>query len=259
MNDSPAIEIQAAGAWPAFEVVNPSGRRQAVITCDHASPAIPPELADLGLGPAELARHIAWDVGAAEVARGLAALLDVAAVLCGTSRLVVDCNRMADDPTAMPMVSDGISVPGNLDLDAPERERRRRLYFRPYHDEVARRLARAGPEALVISVHSFTPVMDGVERPWHIGVLHDADRVTAARLLGELGRVPSLVVGDNQPYSGGEPEGYGIKVYGNGLGHPMAMFEIRQDLIATSHGAEAWAHILRAALEPVLAAPGTGA
>ena len=185
MNDSPGIEIQAAGAWPAFEVANPSGRRQAVITCDHASPAIPPELDDLGLGPAELARHIAWDVGAAEVARGLAALLDVAAVLCGTSRLVVDCNRMADDPTAMPMVSDGIAVPGNVDLDAPERERRRRLYFRPYHDEVARRLARAGPEALVISVHSFTPVMDGVERPWHVGVVNRCRVAQVADLVAD--------------------------------------------------------------------------
>ncbi len=254
MNDGGAIDIRTTGAWPAFEIVNPAGGRRALIICDHASAAVPPVLENLGLAPEELARHIAWDIGAADVARRLSVLLDVPAVLAGTSRLVIDCNRLADDPSAMPEVSDGTVVPGNRNLDDRERERRRKLYSIPYHDEIARRLIDAGGATLLISVHSFTPVMNGIERPWHVGILHDGDTRTATRLLGELGRVPSLVVGDNQPYSGGDPEGYGIKVFGNQHGYSVAMFEIRQDLIQTTHGAEAWANILHAALESVLAA-----
>ncbi len=252
MNDSGTIDIATTGAWRAFEVVNPEGRAGALITCDHASRAIPPELDDLGLPPVALSRHIAWDIGAADVARRLAALLDAPAVLAGTSRLVVDCNRMAGDTTAMPAVSDGTAVPGNRNLDEAERARRHRLYFQPYHAEVSRRLTAAGPQTLVVSVHSFTPAMNGITRPWHVGVLHDGNEVTANRLLAALRDMAGLVVGDNEPYSGGEPEGYGIKVYGKERGHPMAMFEIRQDLVADAAGTAAWADILHAALSPLL-------
>ncbi len=250
---------EAATPWPAFEVVNPAGGAGALVICDHASAAIPPELAGLGLARAELERHIAWDIGAADVARRLAGLLEVPAVLSATSRLVVDCNRLEDDPSAIPELSDGTAIPGNRNLDLGERRRRHRLYARPYQDEVARRLARSGPATMVISVHSFTPTMDGFERPWHVGILHDGDPETARRVIAELARDPSLVVGDNQPYSGGAPEGYGLEIYGNEGGHRMAMFEIRQDLIATAEGAEAWAQILRAALAPLLAPAPTGA
>ena len=249
-------------AVPSFEVVNAAGTADVIIICDHASRRVPTEFDNLGMDETVLRRHIAWDIGAADVARRLAFLLDAQAVLGGTSRLVIDCNRTLDDPSSIPETSDGIVVPGNQDLDAAERQRRVDAYFRPYHDEIKRRFdafmtRRVAPT--LVSLHSFTPIMDDVERPWHVGLLWDSEPGLAAPLIEELRRNPTLIVGDNEPYSGRDPQGYAIKVYGQRLGLPMALFEIRQDLIDTHHGAEAWAHILHAALAPVLqAAPESG-
>ena len=80
--------------WTApFEIVNPQGSGPVVIVCDHASNALPPEVADLGVSAADMQRHIAWDIGAGAIARSLAEVFDAPAILCGTSRLVIDCNR----------------------------------------------------------------------------------------------------------------------------------------------------------------------
>lgn len=249
--------IEETGEAPPFEVICPEGRAEALIICDHASRTIPPEYDSLGLDETVLRRHIAWDIGAGDVARRLAALMDAPAVLCGTSRLVIDCNRPLDDPTSIPEVSDGVVVPGNQGLTTRQRELRARRHFQPYHGEIGRRLdalEARGVRPTVISIHSFTPIMNGFERPWHVGLLWDREPGLAAPLIAELGRNPTLVVGDNEPYSGSDPQGYGIDAYANRRGLPMAMFEIRQDLIDTHHGAEAWAHILHAALAPVLEA-----
>jgi len=245
------------GASTPFEVVGAEGRAEALVICDHASRIIPAEYDSLGLDDTVLRRHIAWDIGAGDVARRLAVLLDAPAVLCGSSRLVIDCNRPLDDPTSIPEVSDGVVVPGNQGLTPELRQERARRYFAPYHDEIGRRLdgfAARGIRPVVISIHSFTPIMNGFERPWHVGLLWDREPGLAAPLIVELSRNPALVVGDNEPYSGSDPQGYGIEAYRNRRGLPMAMFEIRQDLIDTHHGAEAWAHILHAALRPVLEA-----
>lgn len=239
-----------------YEVVEGPDDARAMIVCDHASRYIPPELGNLGLEETLLYRHIAWDIGAGDVARRLAALLHLPAVLCGTSRLVIDCNRPLDAPTSIPEVSDGIEVPGNRDLSSQQREDRQQRFFRPYHDEVERRLdgfSARGQVPAVISVHSFTPVMDGFERPWHVGLLWDHDTRMALPVVEQLKRNPALNVGENQPYNGWDPSGYAIHVYGEQRGLPMCVFEIRQDLIDTHHGAEEWAHILAAALRPVLA------
>jgi len=250
--DAYAREAEAA----PFEVVNEGGRAPLLIICDHASGAVPAEYDNLGLDETLLLRHIAWDIGAGDVARRLAALLDAPAVLCGTSRLVIDCNRALDDATSIPPVSDGIVVPGNQDLDVGQRRRRAERHFHPYHGEIRRRLdgfRGRGVRPTLVSVHSFTPVMDGFERPWHVGLLWDREPALSQALIAELGRNPDLVIGDNEPYSGSDPQGYAIATYGTGRGLPMAVFEVRQDLIDTHHGAEAWARLLHAALRAVLA------
>ena len=242
----------------AFEVVNPAGRRPVLILCDHASRHVPAELDNLGLEESQLRRHIGWDIGAADVSRRLAGLMDAPAVLSGVSRLVIDCNRPPDSPASIPAESDGVPVPGNGGLGEAERQRRIERFFRPYHCEIERRLAEFAARGIVpavISLHSFTPVMNGFQRPWHVGLLWDRDGRMALPLIASLGRDPSLIVGDNQPYSGREPRGFALHTYGEGRGLPMAVFELRQDLIDTHHGAEAWAYRLAAALRPVLDDP----
>lgn len=247
------------GDPPPFEVVNEEGRASAVLICDHASRAVPRALADLGLDRALLRRHIGWDIGAADVTRRLAALLDAPAVLAGYSRLVIDCNRAPGTPSSIPVVSDGVAIPGNRGLDEAAKRARIEACFAPYHraieDTIAAQETRAGVVAL-IAIHSFTPVMDGFERPWHVGVLWDRDPIFAKALLAALAADPSLCVGDNEPYSGQAPIPYSIPVHGAERGRPHVAVEIRQDLIDTRHGAEAWAARLGAALARALAEPG---
>ncbi len=246
------------GESPAVEVVNAEGRAAFLLVCDHASRRVPQALDNLGLDDALMRRHIAWDIGAAEVARGLAQRFDAPLRATGYSRLVIDCNRALDDPSSIPEVSDGVAVPGNRGLGPAEVERRREALFRPYHRAIAAALARfreRGQVPGLVSIHSFTPVFDGVERPWHVGILWDQDPRVAVPLIEALGRQAGLVVGDNQPYSAREPRGYTVTAHAQSQGYPHVAIEIRQDLIDTHHGAAEWTARLAQALAPILADP----
>jgi predicted N-formylglutamate amidohydrolase len=241
----------ADGEAPPFHTLEGSADTKVLIICDHASRTIGSEYDSLGLREPALSQHIAWDIGSAAVGRKLAALLAAPAVFCGTSRLVIDCNRLLDDPSSVPPASDGIPVPGNQNLGSEQRAERQRRHFWPYHGEIVRRIgemtARGAPP-LLVSVHSFTPSMNGAERPWHVGLLWDHYESLSKRVIAALRRDPALVVGENEPYTGWEPRGYALYTYGEGMGLPMCVFEIRQDLIATDDGAVAWAQRLAAAL-----------
>jgi predicted N-formylglutamate amidohydrolase len=227
-----------------------------VLVCDHASARVPARLAGLGLGPEALASHIAWDIGAADVATRLGAALGLPVVLAGYSRLVVDCNRHLDDPTAMPAESDGIKVPGNVGLGAGARAARIDALYRPYHAAIEAELAALeGPGILpaLVAVHSFTPVMGGKARPWHAGVLWDRDPRLALPLLDALRRDPGLVIGDNEPYSGRHPAGFTIDHHAEPRGRAHLSVELRQDLVDSPAGAAQWAERLSVALAPILA------
>jgi predicted N-formylglutamate amidohydrolase len=217
-------------------------KRGVIVLCDHAGNALPTAYGTLGLPATELARHIAYDIGAAGVTRRLASCLGVPAVMTRYSRLLIDCNRGLDDPTLIVRLSDGAVVPGNRHVDAAERERRVALYYAPYHAAVARLLDEAlglGVPPMLVSVHSFTDNWKGVARPWHAGILWDKDPRLAMRLIEELGREPGLVVGDNEPYTG-RLKGDTLYKHGTLRGLPHAIVEIRQDLIASAAGEEQW-------------------
>jgi predicted N-formylglutamate amidohydrolase len=227
-----------------------------LILCDHASNALPEPYGTLGLPAAELERHIAYDIGAATVARTLAAALGAPALLAPCSRLLIDPNRGLDDPTLIMKLSDGAVVPGNLRIDAAERARRIERYYQPYHQAIAERIDRAlalGRPPDLISIHSFTPLWKAVPRPWHVGILWEGDRSLPAALIAALAADPALVVGDNEPYAGGLPgDTMDTHAVGRGLRH--ALIEIRQDLIAVASDAVEWgerlAHILLKAVAP---------
>jgi predicted N-formylglutamate amidohydrolase len=218
-----------------------------VLIADHARRDLPQEYGDLGLPEAEFERHIAYDIGVEAVTRSLARRLGVPAVMAGFSRLLIDPNRGEDDPTLIRQLYDGTVVPANYPLPDAERARRLDLFYRPYHDAVSAVVASvagsSGGAPLIISVHSFTPVMQGRKRPWHAGVLWDLDDRAARPLIEFLGREAGLVVGDNEPYDGALK---GDTLYRHAIvnGFPHALIEIRQDLIADAPGAEAWAERL---------------
>ncbi|ABS63646.1 N-formylglutamate amidohydrolase [Parvibaculum lavamentivorans DS-1] len=245
-----------------FELVNPGGSPGFLVLCDHASNALPEGYGSLGLAAAEFERHIAFDIGAAGVARHLSALLDCPAVLGRYSRLLVDLNRGEDDPTIVMKLSDGAVIPGNRDVDAHrgavEFAHRIAAFHAPYHDAVERMIARARAADTVpvlISVHSFTPRWRAHIRPWHTGILWDKDGRLPVPLMAALREDGDIVVGDNEPYTG-RLKNDCLYRHATMHGLPHALIEIRQDLIETEEGQAAWAARYARHLGPICAMPG---
>ena len=225
-----------------------------LIVCDHASNALPPEYGSLGLPPEAFARHIAYDIGAAGVTRRLAKLLNAPAVLSCFSRLLIDPNRGMDDPTLIMRLSDGAVVPGNRDVDDAERARRIARFHRPYHDAVAAAVAGVkarGHVPFLVSIHSFTPVWRGWQRPWHVGILWDRDEQVARAMIRGFLAQGDLVVGDNEPYHGAL-EGDTLNTHGTKPGLPHALIEVRQDLIAAKTGVDEWVERVAKVIEPIM-------
>jgi predicted N-formylglutamate amidohydrolase len=248
--------LLVAGDPVPFERINPEGRARLVLFSDHAGRAIPRRLGKLGLSDRDLERHIGWDIGIGALARRLAAALDAPAVLGAYSRLVIDCNRRLDDPTSIAQESDRIPVPGNRGLSEADRLARATAIFEPYHQAVRGMIAaktNAGIVPAALSLHSFTPRMNGFARPWHIGILWNRDPRLPVPLMARLLKEPGLVVGDNEPYSGRDEHGYSIVAHAETMGLPHALIEVRQDLIADPEGVASWAERLIAVLRDVLA------
>lgn len=237
-----------------FEAFNTQGAAPLLLVCDHATRLLARGLGTLGLSEAELARHIAWDIGIAEVTRGLARRLDAPAVLSRFSRLAIDPNRALDDPTLIPEISDGVVIPGNQDLAPGDIRARIDSFHRPYHQAIEGaldELVARGPAPAVVSMHSFTPVIKGVERPWHVGILWDADPRLSRPLMARL-RAQGLTVGDNEPYTARDGHGYTLFEHAAERGLAHVLIELRQDLIDTHHGAAAWTDRLADSLRVVM-------
>ncbi len=246
----------AEAAWAPVERIAGAPDAGVLFICDHAANALPPAYGTLGLPQAQLARHIGYDIGAAWVTRRLAQRFGAPAVLTTFSRLLIDPNRGADDPTLVMRLSDGAIVPGNARVDAAEIERRIALYWRPYRTAVGDALeamTREGHTPAVLAVHSFTDNWKGIPRPWEIGVLWDTDPRFAVPLMDGL-RDAGFSVGDNEPYDGAlRGDTLDEEVTRRGLAG--LLIEVRQDLIGEEAAACAIADRLAGVLAPVLAQP----
>jgi predicted N-formylglutamate amidohydrolase len=230
--------------WPSpVEAVNEGGGANLVLLCEHASNHLPSEYRDLSLPAVELQRHIAWDIGAADVTRRLSALLDAPAFLGTYSRLFIDLNRPLDAPDSIPAHSESTEIPGNVHIAAAEAARRADTVFTPFHRRVADHLDRLADRerpTRLVSIHSYTPVFFGVARPWHAGVLFDRATDFGESVLQRLAE-PGLVLGANVPYRTDRVGDYAIPVHGDDRGIPAIMIEIRNDLIHHTGGVEEWA------------------
>jgi predicted N-formylglutamate amidohydrolase len=207
---------------------------------DHASNYVPPGI-DLGIGSALLETHIAWDIGAA----ALAAALGFPAHVATVSRLVIDLNREEDAAALIPIISDGVTIPGN----PGNRMDRIVRFYRPYHDALAERIVQERP-ALLLSLHSFTPQLSDKpdeKRPWEIGVLYNEDD-RAARIAIPLLEAAGIVTGDQLPYSG-KVLNATMNRHGEGTGTPYLGLEVRQDLVDTAGGVTTWARRLLPVIE----------
>lgn len=241
--------------WPpAAEILNDAGRSPFVLICEHASNHIPAEYAKLGLDDKELVRHIAWDIGAAEVTRALSKRLDASAFLAGYSRLLIDLNRPLHVADSIPLHSEATDIVGNHSLSEAEREHRARLMFHPFQDSLRAHIDQRtadGRRNILVAVHSFTPVYLGQPRSWHAGVLFDKAEALGQALIAQLSRDPLLNVGANVPYSVSAEADYALVVHGDVLGNPAVLIEIRNDLIADAAGVAEWTDRLAQALSAV--------
>jgi predicted N-formylglutamate amidohydrolase len=239
---------------PPFRRIEGDWKSGVLILCDHAANLIPAAYGTLGLTPEDLARHIAYDIGAAAVAEHLARALGAPALFTRYSRLLIDPNRGRDDPTLVMQVSDGRMVPGNAAVDDAEIEARIERFYAPYHQAIEASIdegVAAGKPPVLLAIHSFTQAWKSVPRPWHVAVLWDKDPRLASALLRELEAIPDITVGDNVPYSG-QLKGDTLYQHGTLRGLAHALIEVRQDLILGPEGQAEWGERLAEVVRKVL-------
>jgi predicted N-formylglutamate amidohydrolase len=239
----------------ACVTLRPHGQGRFVFFCDHASHCVPAELKNLGLPESELARHIAWDIGAAGVTEELSDIFDSPAILCGTSRLVIDCNRHLDAHDLIPEVSDGTSIPGNRDLTHAERQLRVEEWFEPYHAAIESVIEGRQAPSIAVSIHSMTDCLAESVRPWQIALSSHLDRMLVEPMLIALKRPGDILVGDNQPYDLDPSVDYTIPFHALRRNMLHLQVEFRQDEISGEAGQLSWARRFAAALAE-LSAPG---
>ncbi len=250
MLDTPIEPLLGHNDPDPVQIVNPDGRSDLLLIGDHAGNVVPGALGSLGIGPDDLSRHIGWDIGIAGLGEALAAMLDAVFIRQTYSRLVIDCNRDPARADAMPAVSDGTRIPANEGLTDADRAARVAAIHAPYQAAIAAELARrdaGGRRTQLVSLHSFTPAMAGVARPWQVGVLHDrGDLSLTHRTLARLRADPALTVGDNEPY---RMDGIDHTVPRHAYpDRPYVELEVRQDLLADAAGVAAWAQRLATVL-----------
>lgn len=226
----------------AAEHIAGTGDSDILLIVDHASNAVPADIA-LGVGQDALDDHIGYDIGAAALARALAARLGSDAILGTVSRLVIDLHRERDHPRLIPATSDGQAIPGNENLDDAARRARIARFWTPYHDAIADRIAARRP-AFLVAVHSFTPAlaMTGEARPWPVGILYNEDE-RAARIAIDLLRAAGFETGDNEPYSG-KLLNATLNRHGEANGIAYISIEVRNDELRDATGVARWTDIL---------------
>ena len=239
-----------------FTTYNDDAPAPVLVVADHASRHIPEDMHQLGLADWVLERHVAWDIGSDELAWFLAEELNAPLILAGFSRLIIDPNRNPDSRSSVVDISDGIAIPGNMDLNEQQKDHRIKSFFQPYHDRIAKQLAAFAARGIVpamLAVHTCSPVFDRVVRPWHIGIMWDKDPRIPVPLMQNLASMEGICIGDNEPYSGRHPHDFTIDHHAEAAGLPHAGIEVRQDLVADQEGARKWAGILAKALKGILA------
>jgi len=239
-----SVSLLRQGDVAPVHEVNAEGGSPFLLVCDHYGRQLPQRLGDLGLSEADLKRHIAYDIGIAEVAEQLAAMLDAHLIAQRYSRLVIDCNRRPWGSASISALSETTGIPGNAGIAPRQRNARRHEIFDPYHhrinEAIVRRIQERRPTVLV-ALHSFTPVYKSVPRPWHVGVLYRDGTLLPQMLLSHLRSEGDLEVGDNQPYAVSDATDYTIPVHGEARGLIHSGIEIRQDLISDAAGQQQWA------------------
>lgn len=227
------------------QVEQPDRAPSILVVCEHASNRIPAGLKELGLSPDVVQSHVAWDPGALGVARSLAKKLSSALVTGNVSRLVYDCNRPPDAPSAVPERSEAYDINGNIGLSPEQRQARVKGVFEPFSLALGEKIKlHRKTLKLMITVHSFTPVFNGVARSVELGVLHGRDNRFALAMMDNLPGDWPCNIRLNQPYDASDGVVFTLDEHGARNGLLNVMIEIRNDLIRTPEEQEQTGHQL---------------
>lgn len=240
-----------------FRVHNEGGDSRCIVVCDHAENAIPIGLCQLGLEDVQLQSHIAWDIGALNVANCIAEKLNAVVVSSNFSRLVIDCNRYPHAPTSILEVSDGALIPGNTAITADQAYLRQLEIFEPYHRAIEAQMLKkiaVGVEPILLSIHSMTAKLAGETREWPISIQSYDDKRLSENLLHNLREAVEFPIGDNKPYKL-EPSDFTVFEHAISRAARHVQVEFRQDWVATVAGVEKVSAAFCDAFVPILEDP----
>jgi predicted N-formylglutamate amidohydrolase len=225
LGDAEVAELAAHSG----EVLNRESPAPLLLICEHAGRVVPPPWRSLGVADAILDSHFGSDIGADALVRAIASRFHLPAVLARYSRLFLDYNRLPTEWDCTRPDAGGIPIPGNVDVSGEERGLREAIARRPLEAMIEDALA--GRKA-AISIHTFTPVFYGFQRPWEVGVLWRDDDRLARSLLRSLGNhCPRSRLGDNEPYDLRGVDAFTLKRHAHARGLPGVALEIRNDLL----------------------------
>lgn len=224
-----------------------------VFVCEHASPFIPEKLKQLGLNDAAASGHIAWDPGAETVTRLLGQVFDATVVTATISRLVYDLNRAPEAADAIPAQSEIYEIPGNKNLSVEQTSERIECIYRPFERIVQKEIDRFRIAPALVTIHSFTPVYNGIARDVQLGILHDADHRLADAMLSGAPAITQLDVQRNKPYGPEHGVTHTLRTHALPRGLLNVMIEIRSDLLDTQDRCKAVAALLARLLRGALA------
>jgi predicted N-formylglutamate amidohydrolase len=171
-----------------------------IISCEHAGREIPDKYVHYFASHLDVIEtHRGWDPGAWEVASDLGEKLKVSYFGCRTTRLLIEVNRSLNHSQLFSEFSNKLTTEEKTELIDG-------IYF-PYRTSVQTAISNAKQSVLHLSIHSFTPVLNGVEREFEIGLLFDPDRSRELSFCEDFTTrlakaLPGFRIKLNEPYKG---------------------------------------------------------
>ncbi|MDH4057978.1 MAG: N-formylglutamate amidohydrolase [Cyclobacteriaceae bacterium] len=175
-------------------------KRNLIISCEHAGNLLPEKYKSLFVGADEIVNsHRGWDPGAIEIASSLAQNLNAPIFSMVTSRLVIEMNRSTDSHELF----------SDYTRQLPDSEKivlLNEFYF-PYRDSIVRAISAMDKPVAHLSIHSFTSVLNDIEREVDIGLLFDPSREKELEFCNTLQQslqklLPKFRIRFNEPYLG---------------------------------------------------------
>lgn len=180
-----------------------SDRPVVLITCEHATCFVPKPFKNLFAGHDEMLRsHRGWDPGTLDLGELLSKRFGFPLFKTKVSRLLVEVNRSIGHKRLFSDFSQS--------LDKKTKQALLSEYYFSHRNAVEGWIASqtaAGCNVLHLSLHSFTPCLDGIERTADIGLLYDPRREGERKVCDRWKEqfrqvVPQWRIRRNYPYLG---------------------------------------------------------